>query len=103
MMKLIEVASLNSPILKCRRGIDRLRVVFDHAQLVLVGDLLDRRHVGALAVEVNRDDGLRLRGDRRFDFRRVDALGLRIAVNQHRRGAGNPDGLGRREECVRDA
>ena len=55
-------------------GVDRLRVVFDHAQLVLVGDLPDRRHVGALAVEVDRDDGLGLRRDRRFDLRRVDAF-----------------------------
>ena len=30
-------------------GIDRLRVVLDDAQLVPIGDGLDRRHVGALA------------------------------------------------------
>ena len=33
--------------------IDRLRVVLDDAQLVPIGDCLDRRHVGALAVEVH--------------------------------------------------
>ena len=39
MMKLVHAASLSSPILNRRPGADRLRVVFDHEQLVLVRDL----------------------------------------------------------------
>ena len=82
-------------------GIDRLRVVLDDAELVPIGDVFDRRHVGALAVQVHGNDRFRLRRDRRFDPRRIDAPGLRIAVDEHGCGAGDPDRFGCGEERVR--
>ena len=69
MMKLVVAASLSSADLEARAvGADALGVVLDDLELVLVGNLLDGRHVGALAVEVDRDDGLGLGGDGRLDL-----------------------------------
>ena len=48
-------------------GAVRLGGVLDHDQAVLPGDLHDRVHVGRLAVEVDRHDGLGPRRDRRLD------------------------------------
>ena len=44
-----------------RRAV-RLRGVLEHDEPVLAGECGDRVHVGALAVEVHRDDRLRARG-----------------------------------------
>ena len=51
MMKLVQTASLSSPILKPSPARpDGLRIVLDHQQVVLVGDFADRLHVRALTV-----------------------------------------------------
>src|SRR5215472_10529090 len=55
-------------------GADRLRIVFDNSQLVTVGNSSDSAHVGALAVEMHRDDGLGSRSDSRFDLGGVYTL-----------------------------
>ncbi len=81
----------------CANG---LGVVFDDKQLMLVGDFADGLHVSALAVKVNRHDGLGLRRDGRFDFRGVNALGLGIAINQDGSRTGDPDGFGSGEESI---
>ncbi len=48
-------------------GAVRLAGILDHDQAVAARDLEDRIHVGRLAVQVHRDDGLGARGDRRLD------------------------------------
>ena len=71
---------------------------------MFVGNLLDGRHVGALAVEVHRDDALRLRRDGGFDFGRVNAFCFWIAIHQDGGCAGNPDRFCRCKKriCIRD-
>jgi hypothetical protein len=46
---------------------------------------------------------LRFRRNGGLDFGRVNALRQRVAIYKHRGRSGNPDGLGRGEEGVRDA
>ena len=58
------------------------------------------RHVGALAVEVDGDDGLGLLGDGLLDLLGIDVLGLGVAIDEHSCGAGDPDGFGGGEEGV---
>ena len=102
MMKLVEVASTQVADLEAvARRVDRLGVVFDHAQPVSVGDLLDGRHVGALSVEMHGDDGPGPGRDRGLDAGRVDAFRLRIAIDEHGVRAGDPDGFGGRKKGVR--
>src|ERR1051326_6803473 len=80
---------------------DGLGVIFNHAELMLFGDFADGLHISALAVKVDRDDGLCLSGDRGFAFFRVNAFGLRIAIHEYRRCACDPDGFSGRKKCVR--
>ena len=80
---------------------DPLGIVFDEAEFVFGSNLLDGEHVGALTVQVHRDNGPGLRRNGRFDLCRVDALGPRIAIDEDGRGAGGPDRLGGGEERVR--
>ena len=49
---------------------------------------------------MHRHDRLGLRGDRRADLGRVDAVGLRVAVHEHRRRARVRDGRGGGDERV---
>jgi hypothetical protein len=65
----------------------RLAVVFDHLQAVLRRDGHDGIHVGRLAVEMHRDNGLGLLRDDRGNERRVDVVGDRVAIDQHRHRA----------------
>ena len=56
MMKLTDVASLNSPILKPSPAASIACALSSMTRsLCAIGDLLDRRHVGALPVEVDRE------------------------------------------------
>ncbi len=82
------------------RRVNGLGVIFDDPELVLVGDLFDRRHVSALPVQMDRHNALRLAGDGCLDLGGVDALGLGIAVNHDYGRAGDPDGFRRGEEGV---
>ena len=82
------------------RGPERLRVVFDDQQLMLVGDLADGLHVGALAVQVDRHDGLGLRCDGRFDLGWVDTIRFRVRIDENSRRPRDPHGLRRGEERV---
>jgi hypothetical protein len=50
-------------------------------------------HVAGHAVEVHRDDGLRLFGDLLLDGFRVQVIGHRVDVREDRHGAGLADGL----------
>ena len=80
---------------------DRLGGILQHEQAVMPRDLVDRVHVGGLTVEMDRDDRTRLRRHGRLDLRRVDIVGVRLDVDEHRPGAGPPDRAGRGEERVR--
>ena len=80
---------------------DGLGVVLDNLEVMLVGNLLDGGHVGALAVKVDGNDGLRLRRDGGLDLLRADALGVGAAIHENRGGACDPDGLGGGKEGVR--
>jgi hypothetical protein len=61
---------------------------------MFAGDFSNRLHVRALAIKMDWDNGLGPGSNRRLDLCRVDAFGLRIAIHQHCRRAGNPDGFG---------
>ena len=70
----------------------RLRGVFDHREVVAAGQRQQRVQVGRLTEQMDRDDGLRARGDRVRRLVDVDRAGQRVDVNEHRCGAGVPDG-----------
>src|SRR5580700_10845229 len=53
-------------------GANRLRGVFDNRQVMAPSNVQDRAHVGALAKQVNRDDGTGPRRDVRFEAGRVE-------------------------------
>jgi hypothetical protein len=76
-----------SRLLPLAGGANRLGGVFDHRNVVLRGEFEQRRHVGAQAVEVNRDDGARARGDRRADPVGIQHQRLVVDVNEDRRRA----------------
>jgi hypothetical protein len=80
---------------------DGLGVVLDDQQIVLVGNFADGAHVGALAVEMDGHQRFRFGSDGRLDARGIDAVGLRVGVDEHGRGVGDPDSLGGGEESVR--
>ena len=84
-----------------RRAV-RLAGVLDDGQAVAVGDRLDHVHVGDEPEEVDRADRPGPRRDRRLDPLGVDQVGVRLDVDEDRRGAGVEDRVGRRGEGVRD-
>ncbi len=73
--------------------------VFDHRQAVLFGDGVDGVHVGALAVQADRHDGLGLGTDGVFDQIRIEVVGARVDVDEHRCGAEQGDRLGGGDEA----
>ena len=58
-------------------------IVFDHEELVLVGNLSDRLHVRALPIKMNRNDSLCARRDGRFYFGGINAVRPGVAVDEH--------------------
>lgn len=82
-------------------GTKTLRGVLDHDQLVTIGDRIDLVHVGRLAVEADRHDGLGARGDGGFDLGGVDVTGVGLDIHEDRLGAEQHDDLGRRNEGKR--
>ena len=83
------------------RGAVRLGRVLVDLQAVLVGDRDAARHLGRVAVEVDRHDALGLVGDGGLDRGRVEAEVVRLDVGEHRRGTGQRDGVGGRGEGER--
>ncbi len=75
-------------------GAERLRRIFHHAQIVLVGDGVQAVHVDRQARQVDRDDGLGARRDGRFQLVQVDVAGERVDVGKYRRGAHFDDHVG---------
>ena len=82
-------------------GAEGLGAVLHHPQAVRAGQVHDRRHVGRVAEDVDRQDRPRRGADARLDRRGVEAVGDRVDVAEDRRGAHPGDGLGRGVEGVR--
>ena len=79
----------------------RLRRVLDHGQVVVTGQRQQRIHICRLPIQMHRDDRLRAPGDGIRHLVDVDGVGPWIDVDEHRRGAGVPDGRYRRDEGER--
>src|ERR1035441_5488439 len=67
--------------------LDAVRGVFDEHKAAAVGETPERDHVGHEAVEVDGDDRLRTRRDRRRDGGGIDVRGRGIDVYENRRPA----------------
>lgn len=86
---------------------DGLSGVFDDVELVLFGESEDGVHVGALAEEVDWDDGFGARGDFVFGVFDIEVEGDRAGVDEHGSSAGAGDaacggeeGEGRHEDFI---
>ncbi len=79
---------------------ERLRRVLDDRHGCGSRHLENRVHVGALPVEMHGHDRARARCDRRADSGRIEVVGLRVDVHQHRPGAAADDGAGGGEKRV---
>ena len=82
---------------------DGLRGVLDDGEVVGVADRAERRHVGALAEEVDRNNGLRALRDGGVDACRVQVERVRVDVGEDGRRAEQRGGLGRGDERERRA
>src|SRR5262245_61525934 len=82
-------------------GADGLRGVFDDWQAVAFGDRHDRLHLGALAEEMNGEDGLRAWRDRALDYIRIDVEIVRRNVHEDGARAQPRDRAGGGEESER--
>jgi len=80
---------------------DGLRAIFDQGQLVLMGDLLELRHVGRVAIQVHGNHGLGARRDAANHLFGIEQTGLRIDVGEHHARAGEGNGLGGGDRRVR--
>jgi hypothetical protein len=76
--------------------------VLEHREPVLGCDRQDRIHVRRVAVEVDRQDQLRARRDRRLELRGVHRERGRLHVDEHGAGAVQQDRLAGGDEGVRD-
>ena len=73
---------------------DRFSGILDQHQTVPLRERAQFIPGGGMAVGVTGDDGMRLRGDLGLDFFRRDRAGPVVDVGEHRRGAGERDGVG---------
>ena len=79
----------------------RLRAVFQHRELTVLGNLHDRVHVAGMAEDVHRQDRLGFRAEPFDDAVRIDAESVRPDIDEHRRGADHAHRLGTGEEGPR--
>ena len=79
---------------------DGLRVILDDLEIVLVGDLANGLHVGALAIEVDWHQQFGAGRDRGLDLARIDTVRAGIGIDKHDGRSGEPDGFRGREEGV---
>jgi hypothetical protein len=78
-----------------------LRGVFDHRQAMLASDGIDSIHVADLPVQRDWHDRLGARRDGGFEQTRVEVVGARVDVHEHRLRAGKRDHLAGRNEGER--
>src|SRR5689334_15512167 len=69
---------------------DGLGIILDDIEFMFVGDFANGLHVGALAVEMDRDDSLGLGCDSSFDFGGVNAAAFGVAIHKNGGCAGDP-------------
>lgn len=72
--------------------------IFDYAEPVLVGYLVDCIHVGALSIQADGHDRFGFGCDSRFDPGGVDVVGSGVDVHKNRSGAHQGDHLARGNE-----
>ena len=82
-------------------GAKALGAVLDDRQAMAGSNGVDGFHVGALAVQADRDDGAGARRDGRFQQAGVQVAGVGVDVDEDRCGAQQADGLGRGDEGER--
>ena len=82
-------------------GAKALGSIFDHDQIVAVGDRVDLVHVGRLPVQADGHDGLGTGGDCRFDFGGVDVAGIRLDIHEDGFGTQQHDDFRGRDEGER--
>ena len=75
--------------------------VIDHRQAVPGRDLSDPVHIAKVSVNMDRQDGDRLFGDQRLQLLRIQGIGFRVNVTEHRAAAAAHDGMGRGSEGKR--
>ena len=75
--------------------------VVDHRKPVSGRDLSDPVHITEISVNMNRQNGDRLFCDQRLQLLRVQGIGFRVNVAEHRRAAAAHDGMGRGREGKR--
>jgi hypothetical protein len=80
------VAELADALAAPRRA-ERLRRVFDHAQLVGAGDFVEPVHIDRQTRQIHRDDRLGARRNGLFEQIQIDVAGLRIDIREYRRRA----------------
>ena len=68
--------------------------VIDHRQAVPGRDLSDPVHIAEVSVNMDRQDGDRLFGDTRLQLLRIQGIGFRVDVAEHRRAAAAHNGMG---------
>mmetsp|Transcript_20919 Transcript_20919/g.80520 ORF Transcript_20919/g.80520 Transcript_20919/m.80520 type:complete len:416 (-) Transcript_20919:3495-4742(-) len=91
------VAALAAPVGRT----EALGGVFDDREPVALGDRVDGVHVGQLAIQAHRHDGLGARRDRCFNEVGVDIGRVSLDVDEHRHATGQHDHLGRGRERER--
>ena len=84
------------------RAADGARRVFDKRHVAARGDRRQRRQIARHPELMHREDGFRLRRERRFDERGVDVERRRIDVNEDRRRSAVADGVRRGNERMAD-
>ena len=76
-------------------GSGGLGTVLNHLEVVAFGDGHQSAHVHRPAEQMHRHQGLRRRGDRRFDLIDIDQVRGRVHIHEHRRGTDGADGFSR--------
>src|SRR5262249_40407849 len=79
-------------------GADGLGGVLDERQIMHLGELPQRLHVRALAVQMHRNDRPRSAGKLALDLERIEIAAYRIDIDEHGPGAGTADRADGREE-----
>lgn len=75
--------------------------IVNHAQSIIVSNLLYRFDIARMAVAVDRHDGGGLRSDRRFDLGWVEIVSLRVNIDKYWFDAIPEQGMCSRHKRVR--
>src|SRR5262245_50630541 len=81
-------------------GADRLSIILDDFELMLICNSVDRNHVRALAIQMHGDDCLCFWRDRGLDFLWVDAFRIGAAIDEYSGCTRDPNCLCSRKKSV---